>query len=174
MEKQQDIQKTNPERIMQFKDFTFYPDTTSSFGFTIYSLPEILTGRHFDPSIIKYPDFLNEAWNNNPYYKMLQDNNYTVSMYTLGDFIAKHAPVDNLITEKIAMTNTIADKFNKLVKFRIAPHYLKKIYYQYDSDVQTSMIQNKGIKPYDFNDRKFYTGLQVGLRLNEVNNCFQF
>lgn len=170
----EEIQQDNPEISNLFKDFTYYPDTTSSFGFTIYSLPEILTGRHFDLSVIKYPDFLNEAWNNNPYYKMLQENNYIVSIYTSGDFIARHAPVDNLITEKIAMTDTIADKFNKLVKFRISPHYLKKMYYQFDSDVQTSMIQNKGIKPYEIDDSKFYDDMCVGLKLSEKKNCFQF
>ena len=51
----------NHEIIASFKDFTYYPDTISSFGFTMYSLPEILTGKYFDPSIEKYPDFLNRA-----------------------------------------------------------------------------------------------------------------
>lgn len=170
----EEIQQTNPEAISNFKDFTFYPDTTSSFGFTIYSLPEILTGRYFDPSKQKYPFFLNAAWNNNPYYEVLKDNNYIVSLYTLGDFLDKKAPVDNLITEKVAMNDSIANKFNMLVKFRLAPHYLKKLYYQYDSDIQSSMILNEGVKPYEIDDIKFYANLRKGIKIEEKDNCLQF
>ena len=52
----EDIQKMKPEAAKIFKDFTYYPDTTSSFGFTHFSLPEILTGKLYDPRE-RYPEY---------------------------------------------------------------------------------------------------------------------
>lgn len=164
----------NHEIIASFKDFTYYPDTISSFGFTMYSLPEILTGKYFDPSIEKYPDFLNRAWKDNSFYKKLKDENYSINLYTLGDFVDKNAPIDNLITEKIILNNDMITKFYGLVKFRIVPHYLKKIFYEYDSNLSNSMIQNQSHKIYKFNDRGFYADLKKGLALNKSKNFLQF
>ena len=170
----EEIRQKNPQVIEEFKDFTYYPDTMSSFGFTIYSLPEILTGKLFDPTLKKYPDYLVDAWRKNPYYVTLKDNNFSVNLYTSGDYVDKKTPADNLIAEKVTVDKNVADKFNSLVKFRIAPHYLKKMYYQYDSNIQGSVFINNGVKPYNLDDRNFYVNLRNGLKLNEKENCFQF
>ena len=170
----EEIQEKNPEIIQNFKDFTYYPDVTSSFGFTIYSVPEILTGLLFDPSVMKYPDFLNQAFNENPYYKILQDNNFMVDLYTSGDFVSKTASIDNLITERVSLDANMIDKFSGLVKFRMVPHFLKKLYYQYDPNLQHSMILNKDVQIYRFDDRAFYSGLKNGLQIAEKDNFFKF
>ena len=169
-----EIRHKNPNVVANLKDFTYYPDTTSSFGFTLYSLPEILTGKLYDPSIAKYPVYLKEAWRNNHYYNILKENNYSINLYTSGDYVDKEAPIDNLIAEKVNVDKNVADHFGSLVKFRIVPHYFKYLFYQYDSDFQSSMVMTNNVKPYKLNDRDFYVNLQKGLKLNQKENCFQF
>ena len=56
----EEIQKKNPEELQALKDFTYYPDSISSYGFTDYSLPEILTGKLYDYRI-QFPKYLEEA-----------------------------------------------------------------------------------------------------------------
>ena len=170
----EEIQRKEPQIEEYFKDFTYYPDTTSSFGFTIYSLPEILTGRLFDPSMQKYPDFLNDAFRDNKFYEVLQNNQYSIDLYTSGDFVSQSAPVNNLITSKVVLDKEMVNKFAVLAKFRIAPHYLKRYYYKYDPNLQNSMIENKAIQMYRLDDIRFYHDLKQGISVTENGNRFKF
>lgn len=170
----ENIQKSDNIIVSAFKDFTYYPDATSSFGFTIYSLPEILTGTLFNPSQIKYVDYLKKAWENNPYYTILKNNHYSLNIYTRGDYVDKKAPIDNLVTEKVLVDRNVADAFGNLPKFRIVPHYLKKAFYKYDTNISNSMTIANNIIPYQIDDRNFYLNLCKGLKLNKEENCFQF
>ena len=168
----EEIQKNNPEVNDNLKDFTYYPDTTSSFGFTHYSLPEILTGKLYDPSYI-YPKYISEAWRGNPYYDMLKKNGFVVNLYTSGNYVYSKAPIDNLVAEKITITNNITNGFKNLVMFRISPHYLKKLYYQYQPSAFNATAINGSLKPYEENDREFFIGLKKGLR-QVKENIFHF
>ena len=169
----EEIMLKNPEVIADLKDFKFYPDTTSSFGFTDFSLPEILTGKLYDPST-RYPDYLNKAWDDNQYYRILKENKYTVNLYTSGNYVASNASIDNLIAEKLVMNAIVADTFSDLVKFRIVPHCLKQYYYRYHIGLQTSAIHNINVKPYNGEDDiSFYTGLKRGLQLTD-KKVFKF
>jgi len=170
----EEIQRKDPKILNTFKDFTYYPDTTSSFGFTIYSLPEILTGRLFDPSSQKYPDFLNTAFENNKYYNVLKNNQYIIDLYTSGDFVSQSAPINNLITTKFVLDKEMVNKFSTLAKFRMAPHYLKRYYYKYDPNLQNSMIANKSIQMYRLDDIQFYQDLKQGLKIAKNGNRFNF
>lgn len=170
----EEIRRKEPQIAEIFKDFTYYPDTTSSFGFTIYSLPEILTGRLFDPSMHKYPDFLNEAFRDNKYYEILQNNQYNIDLYTSGDFVSQSAPINNLVTSKVVLDEKMTHKFAALAKFRMAPHYLKRHYYNYDPNLQNSMIENKAIQMYRLDDIRFYHDLKQGISLTKNGNRFKF
>ena len=170
----EEILQNNSKIRPVFKDFTYYPDSTSSFGFTIYSLPEILTGKLFDPAFQKYLTYLKEAWGNNYYYNALRDNNYSINLYTSGDYTDRNAPIDNLVTEKVAVDRHVANKFGNLVGFRIVPHYFKKFFYHYNTNIRDTMAIADNIKPYHIDDRAFYDNLCKGLKLNGDNNCFHF
>ena len=98
-------------------------------------MPEILTGKLYDYRI-QFPKYLEEAWKDNVYYKLLKDNNYKINIYTKGDYVALHAPVRNLNAERIAMDDGVAQRFFQLTAFRIFPHYLKRLYYQHHSELQ--------------------------------------
>ncbi len=170
----EEIQRQDPHILNVFKDFTYYPDTTSSFGFTIYSLPEILTGRLFDPSLQKYPDFLDSAFHNNEKYEALKNNHYNIDLYTSGDFVSQFAPINNLVSSKVVLDKEMLNNFAVLAKFRMVPHYLKRYYYKYDPNLQSSMIEDKAILMYRFDDIRFYQGLKQGLTITENGNRFKF
>ena len=167
----EEVQQKNPEVISEFKDFTYYPDTTSSFGFTHYSLPEILTGELYDPQE-RYLEYQKRAWNNNFYYSKLREKDYIVNLYTSGNFIDKSAPVDNLVTKKIQMNRNVANIFINVAKFRMVPHFFKKAFYSYQS-IYSPAIVNDNIMNYVEDDREFYKGLKRGLKTEE-KNAFRF
>ena len=168
----EDIQKKNPEVISDLKDFTYYPDTTSSFGFTLFSLPEILTGELYNPQE-RFLEYQREAWNNNYYYNRLKEKGYIINLYTNGNFVGKNAPVDNLVTENVQINYNIAAIFTNVAKFRMVPHYLKKVYYSYQPSVYSPAILNENIMTYEENDREFYIGLKKGLKTVD-SNAFRF
>ena len=170
----EEIQRKDPQILNIFNDFTYYPDTTSSFGFTIFSLPEILTGRLFDPSLQRYPDYLNTAFQNNEHYEALKNNEYIIDLYTSGDFVSQFAPVNNLVFSKVVLDKEMVNKFAALTKFRMVPHYLKRYYYKYDPNLQNSMIENKAIQMYRLDDIRFYRDLKQGLEIAENGNRFKF
>ena len=169
----EEIQEKNPELLADLKDFSSYPDTTSSYGFTNYSLPEILTGKRYNPST-RWSNYLRQAWKETPYYNKLRENNYMINLYTSGDYVDKKAPVNNLVTESIKMDRNNAVNFNILVKFRIMPHYLKKIYYHYNPKNQYLAILNNAVEEYNENDREFFLKIKKGFELIDNKNVFQF
>ena len=169
----EEIQKKNPEELQALKDFTYYPDSISSYGFTDYSLPEILTGKLYDYRI-QFPKYLEEAWKDNVYYKLLKDNNYKINIYTKGDYVALHAPVRNLKAEKIVIDDGVAQRFFQLTAFRIFPHHLKRLYYQHHSELQDIATFDTYTNSYKEDDRKFYTTLRKGLKLSENGNFYKF
>ena len=169
----EDIMQKNPEVIADLKDFTFYDDTTSSFGFTDFSLPEILTGRLYDPAT-RFPEYLAKAWGNNPYYIKLKELNYNIDLYTSGNYVDRKAPVDNLIEEKVVMKDEVAESFGEVTKFRISPHYLKRIYYRYNPGIKNPVVFDNNNIPYnESDDAGFYKKLKKGLRLTD-KNMFKF
>ena len=169
----EEIQEKNPEVIEDFKDFTYYPDTTSSYCLTHYSVPEILTGKLFDPRN-RWADYLKEAWNDTPYYRKLIEYNYVINLYANGDYVDKNAPVSNLVAEKITMNRENADSLKDVVKFRMAPHFLKKYFYSYNVGNTFMTVLNGNIKKYTVDDRGFFIRLKDGLQVINGKNVFHF
>lgn len=166
------IMHKNPEVIADLKDFTFYDDTTSSFGFTDFSLPEILTGRLYDPAT-RYPEYLQRAWKDNPYYRLLKEHEFKIHLYTSGNYVNRKVPVDNLIEERVMMNKEVAESFGEVTKFRMVPHCLKRIFYRYNPDINNPVVFDNN-KPYnENNDVGFYKKLKKGLKITD-KNVFKF
>ena len=157
----------------ELRDFTFYPDTTSVFGYTHNSLPQILTGKTYHNDM-PYEEFLDAAWNNNYFYKNLKNNNYAIGIYTVGNHVSKNAPVDNLIYEEIKFDKKSMKGLNNLVLFRMVPHYIKKSFYDYNPNEWINLLTNRNVQVYSENDMKFYLELKKGLISENDKNCFRF
>ena len=168
----EEIMQKNPEVIADLKDFTFYDNTISSFGFTDFSLPEILTGQLYDPAT-RFPEYLAKAWDDNLYYKKLKVLNFNINLYANGIYVDRKAPVDNLIEEQVVMKDEVAESFGQVTKFRMSPHCLKRIYYRYNPGITNPTVFDKN-KPYNENDDNgFYEKLKKGLQLTG-KNMFKF
>ena len=168
----EEILQKNPDVAAEFKDFTYYPDTISSFGFTHFSLPEILTGNLYIPTD-KYSDYLYSAWKKNYYYDRLQQKGYSIDLYTSGNYVDKNASINNMVSEKVSLSADSANIFNNVAKFRMAPHYLKQVFYQYQPSIFNPSLINGNVKAYGENDRDFYLGLKNGLNKSK-SNVFKF
>lgn len=64
-----------------FKDFTFYNNMVGAYPFTKHSIPYILTGQWFENET-EFRDYEVEAYRSSPLLAMLEDKNYTMSVYT--------------------------------------------------------------------------------------------
>lgn len=169
----EEIQQKDAEAIDGFKDFIYYPDIISSYGYTYYSLPEILTGILYNPQQ-NYSDYLHSAWLKTPYYRILKENNFAIDLYTSGRYVDKRAPIRNLDIETIKLNSNTVEYFRALAWFRIVPHYLKVLYYQYQPDTLNTAVQNANCKPYKENDREFFLGLKKHFQIKKGQNCFKF
>jgi len=161
------------KELDELKDFTFYPDTTSVFGLTHTSLPQILTGKtyHNDRS---FENYLDSAWENNIYYKTLRKNNYDICIYTEGSLVSKNAPVENMISEKIILNKKSMKSVDNLALFRMVPHYLKKFFYDYNPNEWMNLLANKNVQAYNEDDMEFYKKLKKGLITYNNKNSFRF
>ena len=171
----EEILKKKSEVTATFKDFVFYPDTISSYGYTYYSLPEILTGNKYDIRN-SYSDYMTKAWSNNEYYIAMKKRNFMINIYTNGRYVGKKALIDNLITGEAILDDIIANNFKKLAHFRMVPHCLKKLYYQQEAVLQDTTISDNSTAAYRDDDRFFYIGLKKqGLTINnESKGSFKF
>jgi hypothetical protein len=157
----------------ELRDFTFYPDTTSVFGYTHNSLPQILTGKTYYNDM-PFEEYLDTAWHNNLYYEKLKSNNYDIGIYTEGTLISKNAPAENLIHEEIRFDKKSMKGLNNLALFRMAPHYIKKWFYDYNPNEWIDLLTNRNVQVYSENDMKFYLELKKGLISENDKNCFRF
>lgn len=169
----EEMMSKDPQIIEELKGFTFYPDTTSVYGFTHNSVPQILTGKIYYNDM-PHSDYLEKAWEDNEYYKKLNRNHYDVGIYTIQTITSGHAPIDNLISEDIELNENSMQDFTNLVRFRMMPHYFKQLFYLYDPNGKTSILKNQKMQVYKVNDGNFYSELKKGLTYTDNKNCFRF
>ena len=161
------------EIIEGLKGFTFYPDTTSVYGYTHNSIPQIITGKIYRNDI-PHSEYLKKAWSENPYHKFLQEQKYNVGIYTTEQIANQDAPIVNLIHGKVALNDNIMQDFKNLVMFRIFPHFLKKIFYYYNPNMWNQLFENNDVQLYATDDRYFYLRLKEGIKEQSDSNCFRF
>ena len=167
------IIELDPSEIEELKDFTFYPDTTSVFGYTHTSLPQILTGKaYFNDTA--FDDYLNVAWKDNSFYEGLKNRNYDIYIYTEGSSISRNAPIANLTNAKITIDHNSMKSLKNLTLFRMVPHHIKRCFYEYNPNEWMNLLASRNIQVYSEDDRKFYLDLKKGLLVLNDRNCFRF
>ena len=75
-----ELLKDNSEYQSTFKDFTYYPDTTSYYPYTINSIPQILTQ---EPNLNQtdFRTYSKQAYADSELFKNLESNSYQMSFY---------------------------------------------------------------------------------------------
>ena len=172
----EEIRQKEPELIAQLEGFTFYPDALSIFGFTDYSLPQMLTGKAYDNSQ-PYSDYVQEAWDSSKrFYDILREHNYDVSVYTGFHYIAKNAPLDNLLNQEksLSVNRYTLIALAKLTLFRCLPNYLKPNFIIESAELWRQEEISGEIQPYSLSNFTFYSRLQKGLTLLDNKNSFRW
>lgn len=169
----EEMMNKEPQIIDELRGFTFYPDTTSVYGFTHNSVPQILTGRTYYNDM-PHTKYLEEAWAGNQYYQKLASNHYDVGIYTSQIITSGHAPIGNLISEEVELNENSMQGFTNLIRFRMMPHFFKQAFYLYDPNGTVSLLKNQKIQVYKVDDGNFYSELKKGLTYTDNINCFRF
>lgn len=172
----EEIKKNEPELVAQLEGFTFYPDALPIFGFTDYSLPQMLTGKAYDNSQ-SYSEYVQDAWNSSKkFYDILQKYNYDISVYTGFHYVPKTAPVDNLLNQekRLSINYYTLNAMAKLTMFRCLPNYLKQIFIVDSSALWQQENISGEIQPYSESNFIFYAQLKKGLILHDDKNSFRW
>ena len=171
----QQMKKRNPELIKPLAGFTYFPDATSCFGYTDYSLPQMLTNKIYTNNT-SYKKYLQNAWKDNPFYILLKNKKYNIGIYSFNTFVnGAEGLIDNFEKAEFAVDKKTIKSFAKLVLFREVPHLLKKHFVIYSGDLRDPVIADKITKPYRENDVVFYRELvKNGLNVQNDKNCFRF
>lgn len=168
-----EIQKKNPELVKQLEGFIYYPDAESFFGYTDYSLPQMLTNKVFDNQG-SYKDYLKSAWEETEFYKYLKEKDYDIRLFTFSTFLyGAEGQIDNLEKAKYVIDRSTFKSFMKLSLFREMPHVLKKHFVIY-SGILSNPSTVSTQKAYKENDIAYYNELKNGLKIVDNKNCFRF
>ena len=168
--------KKDPEFIEPLDGFTFYPDAVSIFDVTDYSLPQMLTGKAYDNSQ-SYSEYVQTAWDSSKrFYDILRGYNYDISIYTEFPYIAKDAPMNNLLNNKksLSVNKHTLIVLAKLSLFRGLPNILKKNFVVSSAELWQQEESTAEIQPYSLDNFIFYARMQNGLTLHEDKNSFRW
>lgn len=174
----EEILEKEPDLIAQLEGFTFYPDALSIFGFTDYSLPQMLTGKAYDNSQ-PYSEYIQKAWNSDSskrFYDILREHNYDISLYTGFYYVPKNAPVDNLLNQEksLSINHYTLSALAKLTLFRCLPNCLKQNFSVDSSSLWQQEKFSGDLQPYSEDNYFFYSQLQKGLILHDDKNSFRW
>ena len=165
----------NKENV--FEDFTYFPDTLSTYGFTRDSIPYIFSGIWYEAQT-SYSQHYSNAFDNSKLFHMLQDRQYDINIYDDELFISNNDTYNVKNVEEIspkANFMSFAKQEAKYILFKYLPFQLKKY-----SRIETldyakcKIIQNKDDK------NEIYTWLNLNNYelLDDIkvqdNNYFQF
>ncbi len=166
------VLNTNDEYKDIFNDFTYYPDTMSTYPFTRDSIPFILSGV-WNNNEDEFKDYYVKSMNKSPLLKNLYDEKYDVNIYdTEILYNSKNA-------EKIKNLSFSSDydemKFKrqelKYVLFKYLPFYLKK-YSKIDTlNFNGTKLSIDGV--FDLSDTTFNSEYMNDFKTSK-NNQFKF
>ena len=166
------VLNTNDEYKDIFDDFTYYPDTMSTYPFTRDSIPFILSGV-WNNNEDEFKDYYVKSMNKSPLLKNLYDEKYDVNIYDTDIlYNSKNA-------EKIKNLSFSSDydemKFKrqelKYVLFKYLPFYLKK-YSKIDTlNFNGTKLSIDGV--FDLSDTTFNSEYMNDFKTSK-NNQFKF
>ena len=123
-----------PQTAEEFKDFTYFDNTSGNYLSTFPSLASLFTGELHDGSIPAI-EYLNEAWEGekaDKFYGYLHDNNYHVNIFADANYSAGYAEnmlgkIDNINScEGVNLDKDLFKGIVKLSLFRTLPLCVKE------------------------------------------------
>ena len=161
--------KTYQELGREFKDFTYYSDTSGAYTTTKGSLPFILTGEIY-LNKQKYQDYLEQAYKYSSILKTAKENGYECDLYTDSVFAANSAEniITNLHSLKTKISNIIGflKDYMQLISFRCMPDVLKSIFWASGNKLDSYRKVDYRFPVYSKDNYSFYRDLKKGLLAN--------
>lgn len=153
-----------------FDDFTYYPDTLSTFAYTRDSLPFVLSG-HMNMNEQEFGDYTSNALNDSILFKELESRGYDMYLYSnelswYGEksFTIKNA--DDCRNSKFRFGDYFAEEM-RYVSFKYLPYIFKKV-----SDVE-NMDFNRTVEMFDWRNDELYRNFRDASRV-ELSKGAQF
>lgn len=167
------IKENNKENI--FKDFTYYPDTLSTYGFTRDSIPFIFSGIWYEAQV-PYSKYYLQAFDDSKLFNMLKKQKYDLNIYDDELQILNNDKYDvkniKIVNSKINFLSFVKQEV-KYVLFKYLPFPLKKYSSIESMDYNKCKINvDNDNTLFNWSDQKYYDLLD-NIELQE-NNYFQF
>ena len=111
-----------------FDDFTYFPDTMSTYGFTRDSVPYIFSGIWYEAET-PYNQYYENAFNNSKLFSMMKRDNYDINVYDEELMISNNKKYDVKNVELVNSKIDLYSLFKQEVKydlFKYLPFGLKK------------------------------------------------
>ena len=127
-----------------FEDFTYYKDTTSTYGYTRDSIPFILSGK-WNRNKTSFEDYYNNALDNSLLFNSLSDKDYNINMYDNDLFWStnKSKVLSNVVTlNRNINTKDYLKQQTKYVLFKYLPYPLKRFSKIEKLDFNGSKVHN--------------------------------
>lgn len=154
--------KQYPEVYEEFKDFTYYNDTSGICTTTKGSLPVILTGELYlnKPS---YQDYLEQAYQQSPIIKTAAEKGYSIDIYT-NDLVSANSAervITNLHSMKTEISNLpgFLEYYFRLISFRNVPDFMKPFFWISGNEFDTYRKVEDGLQTYSVDNHSFYQDL---------------
>ena len=155
------------------KDFTYYPDTMSTYPFTRDSIPFILSGI-WNNNEEEFAKYYSQALDNSELLKKLYEKKYDVNIYdTEIIYNSKNASkIQNLTMNNKYNFRLFANQEIKYSLFKYLPFYLKKYSHIESMDFNKTKIADTDI--FDLNDINYYNNYLEKQFVKKSEKQFKF
>jgi len=157
------------------EDFTYYPDTLSSYPTTKGALPHILTGVKYQNEQ-PYTEYIQEAYSDNKIYELLEKQEYSVGVYAQAMYLSDSYDYINVTqgSYSIGDWKKFESMIYKLVAFNYMPHQLKKFFWINTDDFDQLKRIPSGDHSYSHEMQKVNeTLLRQGISVGNAKKCFR-
>lgn len=131
-------EKWNKEEIL--KDFTYYPDTSSTYLWTLLSIPYIISGEYYENDT-HFSNYFTHALDNAPLLRELEKNDYKLNIYEDEELLnyegKKLDRFENIQSNVYINKKELIKQEIKYVLFKYLPYQLK-----WRSEIESLNINN--------------------------------
>lgn len=167
---------SHPEYQSLFEDFTYFPDTVGAYAYTVYAMPQILTGKWTkNEKILR--EFYPEALKQSPLFEKLKQQQYRMGLYEdsliidhdqIGDFENIHP-----IRGDVRSLKEFAREMLDIALFKELPYPLKK--YTFPEPGHFYYMEGSGdYVKFSYNNTSFYHSLLEHEITISKEPCFRF
>ena len=140
------VLEEEPEYADKLTGFTYFNNTSGKFPWTVTALADIITGIPYDNKQ-SYNNYINQAYLQSSVLDELQKENYDIGIYTaMKKAVSPEAEyIINVEKngEKITDIWGFARTYYRLVSFRYAPHFMKKLFWLTSNAFNFASVEDK-------------------------------